>query len=80
MRIMIRLASIRKGSRAKAKARKEKATENVKLSEPPGISREITLNPTRVRANAKDSKDNLTIAEKLDIRPEIAPRAKEMQK
>ncbi len=48
--------------------------------EPPGISRESALSPTKAMARAKDSKENATTAEKSGIRPATALRVKEMQK
>ncbi len=45
----------------------------------PGISRESALDHTRAKARAEDSTENATTAEKLDIQPVNAPRAKEMR-
>ncbi len=57
-------------SKAKAKAKEEKANQNATIAEPLGISRESALiSSKRVRTRAKDSKDNATSAEKSDIQP-----------
>ncbi len=46
--------------------------------EPPGISRESALSPTRARARAKDSTENVATAEKSDIQPATALRVMAM--
>ncbi len=69
---------MRWGSKAKAKAKEEKTKENATAADQTGISRESALNPTRTRA--RDSEENATTAEKLDIQPANAQRTKEMQR
>ncbi len=70
---------------SKAKARAQEAKEenvkkNATTTDQPGIFRETALNHTRAKARANDSKENATTAEKSDIQPASAPRAKEMRK
>ncbi len=55
-----------------------KTEENATIAETADISRGSALNPTR--ANTMDAIEIVTIVEKLDIQPETAPRAKEMEK
>ncbi len=70
-------ASTRLDVRARAKeAKEEKAKENGISADQPGTSRENAPNHTSANAKAKDSKENATSAEKLDIQPANAPRAK----
>ncbi len=63
------MASMRYGSRAKAKAKEEKAKENAITADQPGISRESALRFTKAKATAKDSKEHATTAENLAIQP-----------
>ncbi len=79
-RTTIRMASMRQGSNAKAKAKEEKTNENATTAEPPGISRESSLSSTKARARATNFKEDITIAEKLHTQPANAPRTREMQK
>ena len=66
---------------ARAKeAKEERAKGSATSADQAGISRESAANRTRAKAHAKDSKENATTAEKLDIQPASAPRAKEMKK
>ncbi len=58
----------------------EEAEENATSADQLGISRESALNRTGAKGKAMDSNENATTAEKLDIQPANAPRAKEMRK
>ncbi len=77
------MAFVHLGSKAKARAQEAKEERAKKIAtnvDQPGVSRESALTHTRVKAKAKDSKENDTTAEKLDIQPANAPRAKETRK
>ncbi len=70
-------------SKAKARAKEaneEMAKESATSVHQPAVSRESAPNRARAKAKTTDSKENVTTAERLDIQPANAPRAKEMRK